>query len=812
VTAKPDSVFEEGVDPGTAAPSGPTYAIDPAGRAVKLSPNQLREADAANFRAVSKDYAEGTARGQANKDYVDQNWGTAGQAAMGLGSGLTLGLGPALAARSGLVDPGHLEAAEGSGAFQAGDIAGMLVPALLSGGAAAGAEGGSSIIGRALAATPAGLLGRGGSLAERLVGRMLPEAGLMGRLATPTIQMAARGATEGALVNMAHTTSEDIIHNKPLAAQSLLASGLDGALFGGVTGGIIGGASSLAGVGLDAASGRVARGLAGGAATEERAAQKALGHLGASEGEIVGLGERFNHVPTPAEVLARKADTAEGGVSKLVSKTGDVSAPTRGMYEILQDGDASLASKTSVIRQVARETEQRSAVVARDALESLQRESPSVLDGRLSVMSDRIKSDVHGQFVGQLEYGAASNIANNISKKLESLGEGGTWSSWAASREQLADAVLKSSGTKQAVYKTALNAFDDELVGAMQRANPELASQWASAVTKQRLSTELLDLTVRKEIGEANKLSAIHLSSGDAGTAGYTALGSVVSGHNPLLGLGVVAAKKLIGYAQEKMAPAIAEAAYRNAIGANAAHAQAVVGQRVSSGLKKFLTGARIAAESNHASEKPSYTMESYKRSKDQVESLSSMEHQARVRDLASALSGAGHPELSQEMANTYGRATAYAQSIKPKEKAPSLSKPLVPAALDGQMMKFLRSTHAMVNPVGAIVGGLERGDVSRDAVAAVKYVYPDLHADIVERAGREILAMKQEGKFVPADKVALLGMALDAPIDSTLSKDFVAAVQQAHAAQANAQKPQQSQPEKPVDISQFQTPLQATA
>ncbi|TAJ74907.1 MAG: hypothetical protein EPO42_14480, partial [Gallionellaceae bacterium] len=309
------------------------FAIDAAGNPVALQEHQVAGAHEAGFTPVSGKYAGELQTAQENKDYVDENWGTAGKAAMGLGSGLTLGLGPAALARLGLLDRGHLEAAEESGSYQAGDVAGMLLPAFLSGGetvAARGAAGGArSAIGRALAATPAGLLGEAGGAAERLAARFLPEAGIMGKLGTPTLKMAARGATEGAIVNLSHTVADNVIQNKPLAAQSLLAAGVDGALFGGLTGGILGGVSAAAGAGIDLVGGRVAtstlgRGVEGKAGT-------ALKRLGASEGKLAELAER----------------------------EGDLVTPLKGYYKILQDGGESLASDTGSIHAAVKGMEKK---------------------------------------------------------------------------------------------------------------------------------------------------------------------------------------------------------------------------------------------------------------------------------------------------------------------------------------------------------------------------------------------------------------------------------------------------------------------
>jgi hypothetical protein len=432
------------------------------------------------------------------------------------------------------------------------------------------------------------------------------------------------------------------------------------------------------------------------------------------------------------------------------------------------------------------------------------------LEKELSALNGTsVTEKVAGQKMGT--YGTMEPTLESVTRNTPA-----TWQDWAKTRAQLADRVHSTTGLQQSVNKVALNAFDDELQSAMQRANPELATQWSAAVTGQRQARELLTMTGKKAANEAARGSGLHMNGADAATLGY----SVLAGANPLVGAGIIAGKKLVSHAQRAMEPAIAEAAYRSAIGANAAHAQVAVGQRISSTLKSFMTGGRMEAEATHAkSTRPSYTMANFQKSMDMADELTSSAHQAKVREMTTALATSGHAELAQEMASTYGRAVAYINQNKPKRGGAKdadagmghLGKPAKSVGLSTQGMKFMRQLHSMTAPVDAIMGGLERGDVSRDAVAAVKYVFPDLHQDIVARASQEIVALKSQGKYVPADKTALLGVALDAPIDSTLEKGFIDEVQQGLAANKAPQKEQQSGPPPVTDISQYQTPLQST-
>lgn len=739
------------------------HAIDDAGNAVALQEQQLADAQSGSFKPISATEASLRAQADADANYVDQNYGTLGKAALGVAEGATLGLGPALAVKAGMLDAGHLDAARQSGVFTAGDVAGTLLPAFLSGG--------ESVVGRALAATPAGALGRVGGAAESLVGRLLPEVGILGKTASGAIKMAARGASEGALMNMTHQASHDIIINKPLSAQALLASGEDGALFGGLVGGILGGGAALAGVGVEAVGNR-AMGLAGSVGKGERTAGIALKRLG---------------LPTE---------------QRFVGALGDY-------VDVIQSSGSSLSSSTGHIRESVTRLVEEQGVVANAALRDLgQIAKPG--NAPLSTLFKRFDLEHQVMYFGTADHREAALIYKGLKKDLVKATE---WEHWGKNREILADRAKAATGVRKGIYESALNAFDDEFRIAGKATDEALFNQYAAATTQKRIGQELIESTGNKLTAENARGNPIHLNQTDGG---QLAIGALVG--NPLGGMGVVAARKLGAYAQDKLEPIIAEYSARAALGSSAGAATARVGERLSGALKSFMTGARISTEKAHAADrvagkKLSYTMKAYEQQMELAERLTSQAHQARVRETTQALAMAGHEELATEMQNTYGRAVAYVNANMPKKHSKEagiggLGKPPKHMGLDTQTMKFLRGLHAMTDSVGTIVDGLEKGNLSRDAIAAIKYVMPDLHQDLVLRASQEVMAMKAEGKYLPADKEALLGVALDYPVSSKLTSEFISEIQKGHA--ANKKSPDDSPPPPVTDVSSYQTPLQS--
>ncbi len=100
----------------------------------------------------------------------------------------------------------------------------------------------------------------------------------------------------------------------------------------------------------------------------------------------------------------------------------------------------------------------------------------------------------------------------------------------------------------------------------------------------------------------------------------------------------------------------------------------------------------------------------------------------------------------------------------------------------------------------------LESGSLSRDEAQAFRYVYPDLHEQVVEHAQQQILDSKEQGKFMPVEKIAQLGLLLGAPIDTILEPEYIGEVQMAlHMPPPNAEKDvQPQQPQGMIDSNQI--------
>lgn len=747
------------------------HNIDAAGRAVVSSPEQVADAVRGGFgyKAIPGEVAQALANAERDSKYVDENWGTTGKVAMGVADGATLGLGPALATKLGILDNEHLQAAQQSGSYMAGEAAGFLVPAL--------ATGGESAIARALAATPAGMVGHVGGLAEAAVGRLLPEAGILGKVGTSAVKMAARGGSENALMNVAHQASQDIIANKPLSAQAMLAAGYDGALFGALLGAPLGAAAGAIGHGGEALMSRGAQAVGG---SGERAAGLALKRVGVDA----------------ADVAAK-----EGGAVGAVKEISD----------LMKRGETSFAAPTAKIRERMVAVAEDMDKTARAALQDLGKVGKPPV-GTMQELANAFSEDWNVMYRGTANAAKANTMYKAIVKDLKSASE---WEHWAKNRDILATrtASAPEGSLKRAVHESALQKFDEAFRAAGEKVDPAIFQQYASAVTQKNLAQTLVESTGEKLGQEASRGNPLALNQADGG---QLAIGTILG--NPIGAVGVVASRKIAAYAQDRLEPVIAEYAARSAIGAKAGAATAEAGSRITNALKKFMGLAPKGAGYAHSqatAPKLSYTIKAYNEAVDLADKLTSQAHQERVREYLSELSLAGHPELAKQMGMAYGRAVADINHNRPKEtirdkQGGSLGRLPKQMGLDDKDMKFMRRLHSMRDPVGTIVNGLEKGNLSMDAVASIKYVMPDLHKELVTRASFVASEMKQAGKFLPADKLSMLGCALDYAVDTTLRPEFINEVQQGLAANQKPQGQPSGGPSHITDTSAYQTPLQS--
>lgn len=212
---------------------------------IKLPGGQVADVTGGELDSYLKQGATFYTKADAQKAADEEHFGSVPQqlaaGALGVGRGLTLGLSDQALTKTGLISPEYLQKQEeyNPEAGVAGEVAGAVLPAVLSGG--------ESLAAKALQYTPAGLVGAAGKAVSAASAPLAEMAG--SKVVSPIAQKAIAKATElglgsaaeGALYGGGKAVSESAIQNKPLTAEALLSDMGTGALVGGLTGGVLGG-------------------------------------------------------------------------------------------------------------------------------------------------------------------------------------------------------------------------------------------------------------------------------------------------------------------------------------------------------------------------------------------------------------------------------------------------------------------------------------------------------------------------------------------------------------------------------------------
>lgn len=823
--------------------------------------DQAKDVLAAGGSVISADEAAALSSAQKTQAEVQQKYGTLGAAAAGAASGLTLGLAPGIATAMGLVDQDTMMALQNTGAFTAGDIAGTLAPALFTGGeslAARGALAGEELAGRGLMGTmmgltPAGLMAGAGGLSERFAARFLPETGRIGQKA---LSMAARGATEGALINMGHTIGDNLVQNKPLAAESILASGMDGALFGGLLGGGLGavsGVGSLVGEKLPGAvSGRIAGKELSATARYLGMTEDQILQAQSTEGGLKRVLDEYRKVLTdegsgvtygsrPAAI--RETASRQGQIYKLqlddavqeASKIGGLSAAPaasrvigRMETEILNPRVGSIGEKEArrFVGGIADEINvglnsgEKVGGIPGKPRNLKPPKQPKKSGGEWAFKEDgewRVgsKEEAFASYDSEMakwKERVANQKGSSIQK--ERVSPVSSLEDWVKSRDML-DARIKSgkyTGMDAQMAKEALRIVDNEIDASLSGIDQKLADKFMASRAGLEMARSLEETVGKKAAQELLGHTATFTPRDLAVFGGQAALG------HPGVGMAWMAVKGLGRHINKWIEPAMAESAYQASIGTKAAGATQNAQFKIGDSIRKFFrsssAGTRKAAATGRAiSKRETKKMDraSFEAAFTRAEQLISQQHQQRVSEALQGISNQGYEELAKHIGLTNMRAVQYLRSIMPPRRLAnhmgSLRAYPKIHGMDMQEFKFLRATEGITSPF-AILDKLEDGSASRDEVRAMKYVYPELHAEIVQESMRQIMEMKADGRYMPMDKIANLGIVLDSQIDTMLQPDRISAIQQSFAAPPGP-KPS-NPPEQPFTSQSLQTPIDA--
>lgn len=138
-------------------------------------------------------------------------------------------------------------------------------------------------------------------------------------------------------------------------------------------------------------------------------------------------------------------------------------------------------------------------------------------------------------------------------------------------------------------------------------------------------------------------------------------------------------------------------------------------------------------------------------------------------------------PETAQSVRNTTVNAIDFLETKLPKNPSPETSFDLLrrrwqPSSME--IAKFERYAEAVFNPT-SVLDDLESGAMTREQVEALRAVYPELYKEIQSQVMETLPKLEKEISY---DKRLQLGILLDIPTDQSLIPEHIAGLQASYA------------------------------
>ena len=773
---------------------------------VTLSSGEVGTIDAADLQSTVDAGGQIVSPEVVHRAELEEKYGGAGGTAAAAGTGFARGL------TVGLSDPvalglagtfGGKEAKESLRerlnaykelhpyASTAGEIAGVVAPAVFSGGAAAVPEGASiaaragSALGGAVRTAGAAAEGVGtlGRLAERGAAAIVGGGAesLAGRVAQKFVTRAAGGAVEGALFGAGNEISEASLGDTQLTGEKLLASMGHGALMGGALAGAAGAVGELGKAALAKASPYLR-------AKAEEQAWKSM---------------------APLKKFEKEAEARAGG-TRAVGRT----LLEEGVFE----GNAAAAPR-DLLPKVQERLQARG-----EELGAIMDRSGATVDARS--MLTRV-ADVAKEYDKKAGYEHIAKAVNEYGAALvdklglKTLDEALPIRAAFEQRRALQDLVYKEARAldpkmRVEALREVSRIMSDEEVKAIDVAGKALGREGAGGELKalrgtyQRLSLaeEALKDSSSRMVTNRNLSLSDYATAGAAAAAGHPFAAPVLAvGHKVLRERGNAMAATYL----DKLASI-------SAVENRAA--------RVDLEIKRSLSD--FFAKAGGAETRPRIRVRMFDRpggstsSRDEYEQRASeIAHVQTQRQLLSdhverttAQLAPHAPESTAALARAAQRGATFLASKLPKATPAANGvasfEVKKPRPNDQEVATFLRYARAVDDPM-SVLEDMKAGRISREGAESLRAVYPSMFRQIQGHVMDRVAEMQAKGKPIPRARRLELGILLGIPTDWSLTPEGVQTLQDgAKAADAKPSEPTPpTGPKAPVktpQATQFQT------
>lgn len=681
---------------------------------------------------------------------AEKQYGGLGYAAASAGIGavdmLSLGYGKGLATAVGGQDVG--QAIKGiteahPTAETAGQVAGIVAPALFSGGSSLEAEAGEGAgllrtLGRGLAA-PTDAVGMLGGIGEdataSLVGRGAEST--LGSVAQKALASGARGMVEGSVYGGGQAFSDAEIDNHPLTADLLLAGMKKGGEFGG-------------GIGLAFGAGAGLLGKVG-----EHIAEKA------GNTDLVG------------ELGLRSAGARLPEINQLTRKGIDPNTIGRFMVdELPQYSDKSfMRMSKEEMRDAAKMAVEEAGKRIGAGIDELSAiaEARGGIKPNMSEIIGRVDQEVIAPLRKLPGFESEVSQLEKYTKSFAEKGSDATFRDLNDFRKALDQKIFKGGKAPppDSVLEELLNArriIEDE---AEQQGKLVAGDDWVKRYqgdkayfAKAKEAERIADKGAQRELGR-NMVGISDMIMAGAGMA-----------HGGPLGLVAGAAHHLLKeYGTQFAADMLHRAEQLQSIKAMAAKSDNLLGL----GIGKFLGEAKQKTQTATTQATVAHSMASFENESKKIKNAAGSPEALHAHVSATVPPASVAPRLGAVMAQKHAQALTYLNQQIPKGAPLS---PLVPTVTGKPSKKnvdaWMQKNAVYKDPIGTVSKNLQRGTLTHAHVEALRAMYPDLHAEMQQKAMAKLAELGAKGKTPPFAKLNRLGLLLGIPASPSQSPSFV--------------------------------------
>lgn len=653
----------------------------------------------------------------------------------------------------------------------AGQIAGAVAPALVTGGASAAAQGAKAlsvpvkaglltekVVAKAL--TKAVAESGSKKLAQSVISKGVQKAAEQGLLKTATSK-AAGGAVEGSLMGLSQLLREENLGDAELNAENLMATVGTGALYGGLIGGTI----PVAGSALSAGAGKVGK---AGKTIFDKVIAKYADPKKAAE-ELTGM---------PLGALAKLENKAYG--KQLLKDLPDWYANEVKIG--IGDTAEEILEKVNMVKSEA--GIKIGKVLEQADLEAAQSMKPLPTDLRNRLFSE-VADSLDNDFLKPLQTGLAKDTMKAEARQVQNIIKG-LRSEAATGAPINAQALVAAKRGVDKILKKFRNrpigttATDAELAALEARnmlneaskryvshINPQLAEELAKANRNYSIATTVQPHLLKKSLKDPSMLGFRDALYGLAG---------IGVGGGPVGAAAVIGKKFLESDLRRKLLILSGMEKANLQIGARIAESASNFVNSAARPARLASIGALVASpiaqkrEDGKRPVEPKNRSEAYKNASKNISELIVKSDELMDRSVkAGAAVAYAAPNTAQVIGNRAISGLQFLQSKIPKRPYEAIFpsenvKPYEPSSME--LAKFENYVQVVDNPL-SVLQDMQSGTLTQAHVEALRAVYPRLYSEIKQSVLKE-LQTKPETE-VPYSKKAQFTILFGTPLDASL-------------------------------------------